>query len=135
LGQFNYDTGPQINVDDLIMQSRLKRRTSRGELIQRRRSVKPDPTGLGDTQDEPIVEIEKAEETPKQDREANSSVVKPVSSDQKEFLQSIYNKYFKKDESQLNNHDERRYSSPETPSPKKSPIRIKTSFDSGSRLS
>jgi hypothetical protein len=25
--------------------------------------------------------------------------VKPVSSDQKEFLQSIYNKYFKKDES------------------------------------
>jgi hypothetical protein len=97
--------------------------------------VKPDPTALGDTQDEPIVEIEKVEETPKQDREANSSVVKPVSSDQKEFLQSIYNKYFKKDDSQLNNHDERRYSSPETPSPKKSPIRIKTSFESGSRLS
>jgi hypothetical protein len=62
-------------------------------------------------------------------------VVKPVSSDQKEFLQSIYNKYFKKDESQLNNHENQGYSSPESPSPKKSPIRIKTSFDSGSRLS
>ena len=50
--------------------------------------MKTDPIALGDTQDEPIVEIEKVEETPKQDREANSSVVKPVSSDQKEFLQS-----------------------------------------------
>ena len=97
--------------------------------------MKPADLIAQDTQEEAILELEKAEETPKIDREANSSVVKPVSSDQKEFLQSIYNKYFKKDESQLNNHENQGYSSPESPSPKKSPIRIKTSFDSGSRLS
>jgi hypothetical protein len=37
----------------------LKRRTSRGELIQRRKSVKPELVAH-DAQEEPVLELEKA---------------------------------------------------------------------------
>jgi hypothetical protein len=79
LKNYSHRELPALNIEELIEKS--KRKTSRESIKQQ---VAP-----------PVEEM--ATPQPRLDNGSKASAVKPMSSDQKEFLQSIYEKYLKID--------------------------------------